>query len=120
MELYKTIISFRGKCYKNTLYNRVVASFLTFSYRLKILLTSLFVFATIFGTTSCNSQSANIESYFDCDSVFVDSFGVSGHSYIRFIPVIAHSRAYRFAEVIHNPDCYCRYHRTFVVIKKNK
>lgn len=115
MENYKTIIYFRGKCYKNTFYNRVVARILTFSFRLKCLLTSLFVLLFFMFFGSCSRSSAKIGGNFFTDSVYTDSFGCNGHSYIRFR--VCHTP---YFQIVHNPDCYCRYHRTFVVIKKNK
>lgn len=115
MEKFKTIIYFRGKCYKNTLYNRVVAGLLTFSYRLKCLLISLFVVILYFSFVSCNHSYENIGGYFYTDTLYTDSFGCNGHSYLRFR--VPHTTDF---QIVHNPDCYCRFHRTFIVIKKNK
>lgn len=71
-------------------------------------------FLMAFLLSSCTSSSARIGSYFYTDTLFSDSFGCNGHSYIRFR--CPHSNEF---QVIHNPDCFCRFNRTFIVIKKN-
>lgn len=114
METRKSIIYFRGKIYEDTLYNRLVAKFLTVLYRI---IHIFFVFAplSIVVFMSCSSSSAKIGTNFYTDSIYLDSFGCNGHSYIRFR--VPHSTNF---QVVHNPDCFCRFNRTFIVIKKNK
>lgn len=65
---------------------------------------------------ACCSPSVRIESnVLHNDSIRCDTFVFAGHSYVEFQQLADH----RFV-VLHSPDCSCRYHRTFVVIKRNK
>lgn len=63
---------------------------------------------------SCSgSRPVKVDTAFSPDSLvfFTDSFGVNGHSYIRFLDYSGNF------QVLHNPDCFCRYNRTFIVVK---
>lgn len=106
---------FRGKLYKDSLYNRILAKILTVSYLVKHKISSIAIPLSIVVFISCSSSSAKIGMNFSTDSLYQDSFGCNGHSYIRFR--VPHSNNF---QIVHNPDCFCRFNRTFVVIKKNK
>lgn len=113
------MLYFRGHCYEDSFRNRVVARFLTIIYRFVSFVRSLFLLTVLFVSLSsffgC-SQSERIESSpLHNDSIRCDSFEFAGHSYIEFQQLEDH----RFI-VLHSPDCNCRYHRTFVVVKRNK
>lgn len=113
------MLYFRGRCYEDSFRNRVVARFLTIIYKFSCFVKSLFMLTLLFVSLSsfigC-SPSAKIEnSPLHNDSIRCDSFEFAGHSYIEFQQL----SDYRFI-VLHSPDCSCRYHRTFVVIKRNK
>lgn len=118
MEKEKTMLYFRGNCYRNTRYNRFVAKSLTFLYSIRCFFNRLiiyFLLMLLIQFVSC-SPSARIESnVLHNDSIRCDSFEYAGHSYIEFQQI----SDFRFV-ILHNPDCSCRYHRTFVVIKRNK
>lgn len=79
----------------------------------KLMLIGLFVYL-MFICSSC--KPVKVQSDFQVDStiVYVDSFGVNGHSYIKFLDYSGNF------QVLHNPDCFCRYNRTFVIIKRSK
>lgn len=111
MEKRKRIIYFRGNIYEDTLYNRIVAKSLTILYKFL----HIFFVVPLFIFVSCSPSSAKIATDFYTDTLYQDSFGCNGHSYIRFR--VPHSTNF---QVVHNPDCFCRFNRTFIVIKKNK
>ena len=116
MESEKTMLYFRGKCYRNTRFNRFVMRFLTIFYNIRCLLCSFLIFLLLFCAFFSCSPSVKIESNnFHNDSIRCDSFEFAGHSYVEFQQLADH----RFV-VLHSPDCSCRYHRTFVVVKRNK
>lgn len=116
MEKYKKVMYFRGKLYKDSLYNRILAKILTVSYLIKHTLLSIAIpLSFCLLIMGCVRSSAKIDEHFYTDTLFTDSFGCNGHSYIRFR--VPHSTNF---QLVHNPDCFCRFNRTFIVIKKNK
>lgn len=79
----------------------------------KLLLVGL-LFDLMFIFSSCKPVRVEAGFHIDSTIVYVDSFGVNGHSYIKFLDYSGNF------QVLHNPDCYCRYNRTFVIIKRLK
>lgn len=109
MEKDKLMLYFRGKCYRNTRYNRFVGKLLTLCYKFKCIFKVFILSSLVF--FSCGSPDVDQDTTFS-DSIFVDSCAINGHSYIYVYD------KNQYIEFLHNPDCYCRYNRTFVVIKR--
>ena len=128
---------FRGHTYENTLYNRIVANFLTFLYRLKIELVYYietywlrFVLLVLLVVSLCacaDEQSPLLSTislpHVAPDTCVVDSQSVYGHDYLIFyrpakgFGVDVHLEPF---QVLHSPDCYCRYNRKFIVVSHSK
>ena len=78
----------------------------------KLMLNGLFIHL-MFIFSSCKPEKVEAGFLVDSTFVYVDSFGVNGHSYIKFLDYSGNF------QVLHNPDCFCRYNRTFVIIKRS-
>lgn len=122
----KNMIYFRGKCYIDSRYNRYVARFLTFLYKLRIEFLYyvetfwwkiLLFFLLVFVLVACSSSSAQLPHFFNTyEDVYVsDTMLYKDHSFI----VVKTAYTNQF-QVLHSPDCFCRFNRKFIIIKHSK
>ena len=72
-----------------------------------IIIIICFIYSLI-GCDTCN------ECYYNHDIYVSDTIIFKDHSYISF------RDSFNNMVVLHSPDCFCRYNRKFIVIKRNK
>lgn len=78
----------------------------------------LCAFLCCFGCTGSKYDFVHYQN----DSLYFDSVSFSGHQYV----VVKYNLPYYGGEstnnfqVLHSPDCQCRYNRTFIVVKRGK
>lgn len=127
---------FRGNLYENTLYNRVVADFLTFLYRVKIELVYyieiywwkfILLVLLVLSLFACSPddvyQYTKPLPHVLPDTCVVDSQCVNGHDYLVFYRSASSYNEPLHLEpfqLLHSPDCFCRFNRKFIVVKHSK
>ena len=73
-------------------------------------------FIGLYGLCSCeNSQTHSFCASLSGQVYVSDTMLYKDHSYI----LVRHSMTNEF-QVLHSPDCFCRYNRKFIVVKHSK
>ena len=123
---------FRGHTYENTLYNRIIANFLTFLYRAKIeivyyietyWLRFVLLSLLVLSLCACTGQKTFSLPHVAPDTCVVDSQSVHRHDYLIFYrPAKTYAGEFHLEpfQILHSPDCYCRYNRKFIIVKRQK